>query len=1366
MSNDNNMSMGEIFQQRRAQAAASDNTPAQTSASPAPAPAAASASTNLGAAPSGKQSFSEIQAQQEREQQSRQQPRGGGGGNNRNNRGSGGDRGGDRGGGDRGGDRGGNDRGDRGGGDRGGRQERGGGGGGGFVERGGGGGGGGGFGGRGGGGGDRGGGRGGRGGRRGKPDRSHMPLEQGVICSLRDAFGFIHCADREEEIFFHYSEVAGGTHPDDLQMDMEVEFRVGASSSRGSEPDKLAAYEVCTLEPGSIVWELEDEPGKLCRGLVEKAFRQDRGGSGGPNSDGSIRILVDKEEQEQGSDGNGDATTATADGPLVRFTANDFQPPEEEDTGDDVRNSTSRGGSRRQNRLVRGDLVEFSVVSDRRSGSKYARSITLLLSERERVRQEQERKMLEEATEEHGVVTVLKGEYGFLRSNKRREDIYFHYSSIELEEGDGNDDDNEQGGDEFVLKEGQEMKFLVVEDNIDAGQRQKVSARQVKIEPSGSVKFHDVLATGVTGMVTTCPQPVDSGHALDQRGKIRLLSPLKDIDEEGNERVVDEVLLHTKDSPGGTFAFRGASAVGLWIQEGDTLLFDVVKDFVDGTCHAVPTASSVPPPDAPDAHKEQEESVEKGDDGKLAVRLIKLCLASRAEGIVNALKDSYGFVHYSERPVDVHFKLHQVLPDELQNDLRKNMGISDFDSRGVPLKLNVGAEVQFDLSIHGTIQSSGGSSRNSRGGRQAQAPPPSHERENMKAQRVLFLPPKTITLNKVVATDVQGTVSKEDIRQPYTGAVDLDEAAKPMSLEERHPLVAKMIETYLESDQETPLVYHDLQSLKEDDVVVAMLESKGLGKLGWAHLPQAGQTLYPGRLCIRKIGQDAAPIETGSNSAETKEDGESEKSSEKDASNISSPKKKKQPKPTKTARFDKSGLVKDLKEDMPPSVGDVVRFDVVQSRRTGQFSLENMRIVERHVSEVSLTDTSGWGVVKEVLPARNFGFISLLDDTAAKQEMLFFNLSSVSTPTDTADDEQPKKKITNNIRKGDEVKFDVGTEKNGKRVAMNVTVLPKGTIPNEADKNACRGFILLQPAHTTLKNTPLRHAPSNTSQRSDNTPTNGRWDKVTDTPNTPKKGGGEEIIKEEGCILLLEDATNMFGDQSQATTQERNDADAVNKTASTAKRHLRYINGAIAIHGTGSASSTDGSTNPRRGDLVSFMKAKNGQGVRDVRIIERAAATLRRGRLEDISRDSGDNESGGSAKFVAANEGGEVYDVDLSEVVGCDPAQLKEKELVEVVLYDGCIYGLCRAADLYLESKMGVGKKERPKLNLIVKKDKGGKIMAQSMMAKGPDGTNGFAPGWTNRLSQYASQAQQESPDEEIEAKAAASQGQKANASD
>jgi hypothetical protein len=61
---------------------------------------------------------------------------------------------------------------------------------------------------------------------------------------------------------------------------------------------------------------------------------------------------------------------------------------------------------------------------------------------------------------------------------------------------------------------------------------------------------------------------------------------------------------------------------------------------------------------------------------------------------------------------------------------------------------------------------------------------------------------------------------------------------------------------------------------------------------------------------------------------------------------------------------------------------------------------------------------------------------------------------------------------------------------------------------------------------------------------------------------------------------------------------------------------------------------------------------------------------------------------------------------------------------------------------LYLaKSVVGNGPKERPKLNLTVKKELqglGGKIIAQSGMAKGPDGTSGFAQGWTSRQSPYA----------------------------
>ena len=129
------------------------------------------------------------------------------------------------------------------------------------------------------------------------------------------------------------------------------------------------------------------------------------------------------------------------------------------------------------------------------------------------------------------------------------------------------------------------------------------------------------------------------------------------------------------------------------------------------------------------------------------------------------------------------------------------------------------------------------------------------------------------------------------------------------------------------------------------------------------------------------------------------------------------------------------------------------------------------------------------------------------------------------------------------------------------------------------------------------------------------------------------------------------------------------------------------------------------------------MKARKNKAVRDVRLVTRRAAQFVQGRLENIERlDSPKNL--GTAKFISATEKEEEYEVDLKEVISCDVSTLKEKETVEAILHEGKLYGICRTADLYLESKLGTKNKERPKLNLSVKKNRGGKIMAQSMMAK------------------------------------------------
>lgn len=1134
-----------------------------------------------------------------------------------------------------------------------------------------------------------------------------MPVEQGIICSLKDAFGFIHCAERPEEIFFHYSEVKN-CHPDDLQIDTEVEFRVGHSER---DPTKLAAYAIQTLEAGTVVWETEEEPEKFYQGLVERNVRSDaRGGGnrdGARDQEGSIEVLLEDlpdygDAPEQGGKKNG---------PIVRFRPDDVVP-----------DSKSRN-----NRLFRGDLVQFRIFLDRRTKQKYARNITVLKTEKERTREEREKKLLESATEEEGMVISLNKGYGFLKTNKRRAHVYFHYSNLILPEDQA----------DFELKKGQEVKCLVVSEVVDG--QNKSSARQLECLPKGSVQFHTDVAKGVKGTVILCPQPPSAGnnpgYADDKDGSIRLLEPLIDKDADGNEITITDVSFEFNDAPGGVYTFqqRGAPTNGLWILEGDILLFDVVKELADGSYQAAPTRHTL----AVGGAVEEPVGESKGDDSP-AIRLAVCSLVSRAEGTLHALKiqGGYGFIHFAERPIDVHFQTYNLMPEELGSDLRKQLGYP-----GDEVKLEVGVGARFDICAHGTVHTGGRGGGGGGGGRRRASP---HERENVKAHRILILPKSAVIMDKVLGTGVKGVVKEADSRQLYAGFVDLDEEIKPLTSEERHPLVAQMIDSFIEESSQPhgrqQLVFRDVLSVKDDEVVVEMVKSKGKGVLTYDHIPVAGVDPCSGRIIIKRIKEE-------SEMPTLLEEEEKPNTKKKQAQN----------QPHKNIRFDKSSLIEELKEDLPPNAGDIVICDVVQSRRTGKVSIENLKIIERSkvVPEmISLNgsaqnESSGLGVVQNVVPKSNFGFISVLDEKAARQELLFFSLSS---------DNNSKKP---QFRKGDEVKFDTGIDpRTGKRIAKNVEIMAKGTIPSKPSKNACRGIVLMEPTHTSLSDTPLRKKQSGDSL-------GGRW---ANTKDDPHKVQAE--IHEKGVLLLLEDKSGMFSkkrtlrtrkhsgsvdgtdsgdDKSVGDTSTDNDSTDDDRSVDSGVSsdgdqtgalcsHLSYKNGAIAIHGAGSGGGMDTSANPRRGDIVTFAKARKGTKVCDIRIEARKAATLVRGRLEDIQvHDTGEEKRNtGTAKFIAATEKQETYEIDLAEVVSCDAVLLKERQQVEGILHDGAIYGVCRTSDLYLESKLGAGHKERPRLNLGVKKDRGGRIMAQSMMAQGPDGTNGFAPGWTTRTSQYA----------------------------
>jgi cold shock CspA family protein len=1224
-------------------------------------------------------------------------------------------------------------------------------------------------------------------------------LEQGVICSLKEAFGFIHCADRPEEIFFHYSELVG-CRSDELNMDDEVEFRVQSRNE-----DKLAALQVRVLEKGSIVWETEDEPGLRRKGTVERPARSDARGFTANNTDGAIRIVVETNTEEKPT-ASSDPTILSDKAPVIRFRNSDF--PLASDDKDkptqDFRTATSSSAASSQ-RLAMGDIVEFSIVTDRRTKLKYARDITLLQSEwertrkareeererarkareeeRERARKAREEELLASATSEQGVVTSLKTDYGFLRSNRRKEPVYFHYSNVLMAEED------------FVLKEGQDVSFLVVvESTGDDGQKRRVSAREVDLLPRGSVIFSNTLAMGVTGVVTRCPHPVDAGHNDEVVGTILLSEPLHDKDDHGANILVSQVVISSKDSPGGDFSYRSGAAVGLWIREGDTLLFDVTKDVADGTYRASPTKHIEP---LASLVEKEDEGSKQGEEPSLppAVRLVNLSLVSRAEGVIHAIKDNYGFIHYAERIVDVHFRLYEVLPDELQADLRRSLGYSQSKKA---LRLEVGAEVQFDLSLHGKVSAAtparGGRNNNSNNNHNNK----SQERENLKAQRLLLVPPGTVFHDKVLATSVKGVVINEDQKQPHAGTIEVEHEIQPMTMEERYPLVAKMIGTFLGNSQPS-LVYPDLVSLKESDVITTMAATMGKGLLECIFIPYAGDLTHPGRLCIRKKDPasetlvEEVPADGGAKELTAEDDSCCNEKDlpvvDSDRAKVTPNKKKGQSKiqVVKTIRYDKHSLAEEFKERMPPCKGDIVVCDVLQSRKTGQVSLVNVIIVERKSGDVDTSEIikkGGLGIVKEIAQSRQYGFISVFDETSTKHELLFFHMNDIKPGPD--DDSgtrhtsaSPRKQMI--LHRGDEVKFEYGKEKNGKKIAKNVEVVPKGTVPIKMEKNACRGYVLMIPSRTTIANSPLRHSGSSSSATG-----GSRWDNVKDDTNKSKTATS---TAELGSILLLEDPGNVFatsgvinndgkgdeGSPSESLADQPPDGAASEATDATIQSsgmeskpelisglgsRVFYTHSAIAAHGQGS----DGSPIPRRGDLVSFFKSKNGSGVRDVRVVKSASAMLVKGRLEEIMRPQQPSSvQHGTAKFIVSDATKEeVYEVHLNEVVSCNPSVLKEKEPVEGVLHDGKIYGICRISDIHLESKLGSSHKERPKLNLTVRKDRGGTIMAQSMMAKvnlffnlesihrhisrithgfssfhlqGPDGTDGFVSGWTQRTS-------------------------------
>jgi cold shock CspA family protein len=252
------------------------------------------------------------------------------------------------------------------------------------------------------------------------------PLKhEGVICTLKDSFGFIERADVVKEIFFHSSECKDFK---DLLLGDDVEFSIQIRNN------KEVAVNVNKLSPGSVVFEDVSED-TLTGQIVKTIERQ--------SSHSSSR--------SQSSVSSMSGTPSDPFPGRISYTKNNAEV--EIPFGDrDVKGEYT---------LQVSDYVRFNIVTDRRDRLQHATNVdvfddTFAISGEHR---------------EQGYVAALKDYYGFIKClNREGTRVYFRVS--------------EMLNPNLSLKLNDEVEFTVGPDLSSPGRLQAI---RIKLLPDGTI---------------------------------------------------------------------------------------------------------------------------------------------------------------------------------------------------------------------------------------------------------------------------------------------------------------------------------------------------------------------------------------------------------------------------------------------------------------------------------------------------------------------------------------------------------------------------------------------------------------------------------------------------------------------------------------------------------------------------------------------------------------------------------------------------------------------------------------------------------------------------------------------------------------
>ncbi|CAH1250850.1 CSDE1 [Branchiostoma lanceolatum] len=268
---------------------------------------------------------------------------------------------------------------------------------------------------------------------------SSVPVERymGVVCSMKESFGFIERADVVKEIFFHYSEYPGDIR--EIELGDDVEFSIATRNG------KEVATHIKKLIEGTVVF--EDVSNERIRGKVIK-----------PLPRGPQRRQSDPLSGRLSYEAPGDDDGGTKEIPF----------------GDrDQRSECS---------LQVADIVEFNIATDRRDKLQRATNIDLLP---ETFRTTGEKR-------EMGLVAAMKEGFGFIKCVDRDARMFFHFSELldpmrELHIGDEV---------EFTVVPECDSRL-----SQDPSSAQRNHAIRIKPLPKGSVSFHKVSSERLLGVV-------------------------------------------------------------------------------------------------------------------------------------------------------------------------------------------------------------------------------------------------------------------------------------------------------------------------------------------------------------------------------------------------------------------------------------------------------------------------------------------------------------------------------------------------------------------------------------------------------------------------------------------------------------------------------------------------------------------------------------------------------------------------------------------------------------------------------------------------------------------------------------------------